>query len=395
MKNFVEKVDNFVSKSLQNKYDKYIIILSIFIIGIMCGIYFNAIGNIDSMVAKEKIDIMLSNYYKDVELDDEKINNLYIEAVARSLGDDYTFYSYGDEAKEISENLSGRICGIGITASAHSSGGLEVLDVFTESPAEKAGLQKGDVIVNVDGDSILTLTQDQSIGKIKGEENTYVSIIVLRGTEEKHFDIKRESIEIPDVTSQMYGDYGYIRISSFSENADEQFHREIKKMKTAKGLVIDLRYNGGGLLETVKAIADDLMDDDILITVEYKDKEDEIIRLTDGKEIDVPIILLVNQYTASASEVLAGSLRDNLDSEIVGTTTYGKGIICTYIEYKDGTAMSVSNGEYVLPYGKHINKVGIKPDYEYPEQYEEGWEIEDMQLSFAITQLKLNERQVR
>lgn len=341
--------------------------VAMLLVGVVIGTYGSKFGEFNSDIYNYKVNALIEEYYGDTKLDREKLEHLYVEAVAKAVGDKYTFYEYGSDAKDLQESVDGSFCGIGITATLANSGGLEVTEVFEDSPAYKEGLQVKDIIIGVDGEDVQEESQDYIISKIKGPKDSYVRLSVLR-----HDDnivsllVKRDTVVIPDVETDEYGNFAYVKIRSFSKNADEQFTSKVSEMmkdKKYKGLLLDLRDNTGGLLETVENIADDLMDEGVLIKAKYKNKKDEVIKLSNGKIVDLPIVVIVNEYTASASEVLTGALRDNLGCEVVGEKTYGKGIICSFIEYKDGSVMSVSNGEYILPKGDKINNVGIYPTH--------------------------------
>lgn len=323
----------------------------------------------------DKISNMLSDYYGDADIDDKKLEDLYIKSVAQALGDKYTFYSFGEQADKMQEQMNGKFCGIGVRVTPDQKGIL-VTEVMENSPSEKVGLQAGDIIFKINGEYVVIDSYESytaSVETLKGEAGTQVNIEVYRDKtgETCGFEITREEIEAQDVTYKNIGDYGYIRISTFSDNTAKQFASCVNKSQKNgdSGIVLDLRNNTGGLLESVVNVANELMDNKTLITQKYKSGKEKSIKLENGKSYNNNIVVIVNELTASASEILAGSLRDNIGCKIVGKTTYGKGIICTYKEYDDGSVSCVSSGEYILPNGESINEIGIKPDYEVEFDY--------------------------
>lgn len=351
---------------MRDNIEKVLRGVAILLVGVVIGAYGSKFGDFNSDIYNYKVNALIKEYYGDTKLNKEKLEHLYVEAVAKSVDDKYTFYEYGSDAKDLQESIDGSFCGIGITATLAYSGGLEVTEVFEDSPAYEEGMQVRDIIIGVDGEDVKEQSQEYIISKIKGPKGSYVRLSVLRDETILSLLVKRDNVVIPDVETSEYRDFAYVKIRSFSKNADEQFNKKVKELaknKKYKGLILDLRDNTGGLLETVENIADDLMDESVLIKAKYKNKKDEFIKLSDGKIIDLPIVVLINEYTASASEILTGALRDNLGCELVGQKTYGKGIICSFIEYKDGSVMSISNGEYILPKGDKINNVGIYPTH--------------------------------
>lgn len=350
----------------------------------------NYITNTKPYLLNDKVADMLSDYYGDKEIDSKELEDIYVKSVAQALGDKYTFYSFGEQAESLDEQVSGKFCGIGVRVLADEKG-IKISEVMENSPAEKVGLQSGDIIFKVDGEYINTETYGSyldSIDKIKGDEGTQVEIEIYRDktAETKVFTVTREQVETQEVSYKSMDGFGYIKINSFSDNTAEQFSKCLSKSEKNgdSGLIIDLRGNLGGLLDSVTSVANELMDNKILITQKYKNDKDKIIKLENGKSYNKPIVVLVNGATASASEVLAGSLRDNCGSRIIGETTYGKGVICTYKKYSDGSASCVSSGEYILPNGESINEIGIKPDVEVENDNGDG----DKQLECALDTIK-------
>ena len=236
------------------------------------------------------------------------------------------------------------------------------------SPAEKAGVKTGDFIVNVEGEDVTAENVSKMSDKIKGEEGTKVKIKVRRGEEIIDFEIERKKIVISHIKARVLeNNIGYIDIKDFDGGTAEEFKTKYDELskKGIKSLIIDIRSNGGGIVDESLNILDMLLEKDttLLITVNKK-QEEEVTKAKKKQEIDIPVIVLTNQYSASASEILAGALKDNGRAKIVGTKTYGKGVIQTLRTLTDGSGLKTTTEEYYTPNRNKINKIGIKPDYE-------------------------------
>lgn len=378
------------------KTDKFFTLLmciATFIIGVLITtlcwqIYIN---NDNGIIKSDKVNKIISSYYGDEKPNKEELENIYIQSVIDYMGDKYTYYVSGDKAEQIDNNLSGKICGIGIRVSWHPEG-IQIVRVMENSPAERSGLYKGLIITEVDGNIVDTSDYSEFVEMITGADGTTVRIKVKDEgkANERAYTIKRQLIDVENAYYSKIGDSDYIRIETFSDGVSEQFKQCLTKANSKNGLIIDLRGNTGGVLKEAEYIADSLMDDVVMITTRENNGKEDTIKLNDGKKFDKPIVILVDGMTASASEVLAGSLRDNVGAKIVGTKTYGKGIICDYVRYNDGSIVSVSSGEYILPKGESIDKVGILPDYIIEFKSSENKSVymmepeEDNQLNKAI-----------
>ena len=347
----------------------------------------NAINNI------EKI---LNTYYLN-EIDEQQTIEGAIKGYVAGLGDPYTEYITKDEMEEYTVNLMGNYVGIGIYMVANTEKNtVEVLMPIKGSPAEEAGILAGDTIISVDGIEYTGENMDAAANAIKGKEGTVVKLIIERNQEIKTFEIKRRKVITNPVESKiLQNNIGYIQITSFDEETANSFKNEFVELKNQgiSSLIIDLRNNGGGLVDSTLQIADYIVPKgkELLITVN-KDKKEIIEKAKQDVLIDMQIVVLVNENSASASEILAGALKDLDEATIVGKTTYGKGVIQELLSFKDGSGLKVTTHEYFTPNRNKINGVGIVPDeiVELPEGVNPLYitENNDTQLQKAIEILK-------
>ena len=333
------------------------------------------------------------------EIDEEKMIEGVLEGYVAALGDEYTEYLTQEEVTELMQDVNGEYVGVGVyIAQNDKTNEIIVVGVIEDSPAYKAGILAGDIIKKVDGKEYTAEELTTASNKMKGIEGTNVKDTILRDGEEKELDIKREKIKFKYVSSEkLENNIGYIRISSFEGECSKEFKNAYNDLK-AQGidsLIIDLRNNGGGLVSQSLAIADMIVPNGAktLITVDKKGKEE--ISYSKGEPIvDVPIVILVNEYTASASEILTAAIKENVDCKVVGTTTYGKGIIQGIFLFNDQkTGLKITMQEYFTPNHNKLHKIGIEPDetVELPEEWKGHVTVEkefDTQLNRAIEILK-------
>lgn len=325
-----------------------------------------------------------------------------------SLGDPYSTYYTAEEYQSVEESNEGEYCGIGVQVSQNVyTGTITVVKVFKGTPAEKAGMLPGDVItgvgdVNVEGMDLSLLVSDY----IKGEEGTEVSITVYRESTDDFVDMtmKRAIVQNPTVEYTMLDDQiGYISISTFEEVTAEQFKKAVDDLegKGARGLILDLRNNGGGVVTSAKAISDYVLPDgDTIVSFKGKGVPDSSFAAEDGHQVDIPIVVLVNEQSASAAEVVTGALKDNDRALVLGTRTFGKGIAQGIYPLPDGSAVKLTTSYYYVPSGECIHGEGIEPDLEVElkDELKSMIEIpkeEDNQLQAAISVLTDGEEATR
>ena len=328
---------------------------------------------------------ILDKYYLG-EINEEKLKEGAIKGYIEGVGDKYTEYISKEEMEEYMEDTKGNFVGIGIyMIQDKKTDKIMIVAPIKNSPAEKAGVQAGDLILAVDGQECTANDMNIISTKIKGEAGTTVKLKLQRGNENLELEIKRESVTVNPVESKMLeSSIGYIKFTSFDENTSEDFKKNFESLqkKGAKSLIIDLK------------IADYVTEKDSVLLYEVDKENKEIIKKSKNEPIiKMPIILLTNENTASSSEILAGALKDLGKAKIVGTKTYGKGVIQEILTLPDGSGIKITTEKYLTPNKTEINKVGIEPDekVELPEDLKNALEIEekkDTQLQKAIQMLK-------
>lgn len=319
------------------------------------------------------------------EIDEQKILDETIKGYINGLDDEYSEYMTTEEWDDFQSQALGNYVGIGIYMATDKNDNVVVLSPIEDSPAEKAGIEQGDIIAAVNEENVLGTSSDKVASLIKGEEGTEVKIKILRDNEYLDFNLKREAIKIYHVEQEMLeNNIGYISLLTFDEGCAEEFKIALQDLtsKGAKKLIIDLRNNTGGLVDEALEIADCFVPkgENLLITVDAKGNK-EYSKSEKDPIVDCEIIVLTNEYSASASEILLGALRDSGKAKSVGTKTFGKGVIQSVYLLEDNSALKLTVNEYFTPNETKINKVGIEPDYEV-ELSEDSQE--DLQLNKAI-----------
>ena len=370
--------------------------------------YFTKSGSGQKIIStsSENQDIAseLSKYKKIIDkyflgnVDEEKLKEGAIKGYIEGLDDQYTEYISKDDMKDYLEDTTVNFVGIGIYMTKDTNANkIMVLSPIKGSPAEKAGILPGDYIISVDGVTYTADDMSVAANKIKGEVGSSVKIEILRNSETKTFEIKRENIKVNPVEGKVLeNNIGYIEFSSFDEGTADDFKAEYEELakKGIKSLVIDLRNNGGGIVSEALQIADYILDkDDVVLYEVDKNNKEEIEKSENAPIINMPIVLLTNGNTASSSEILAGALKDHGKAKIVGTKTYGKGVIQQLLTLPDGSGLKITSEEYLTPNKTKINKIGIEPDekVELPDSVKNVLTVEqkdDTQLQKAIEILK-------
>ena len=320
------------------------------------------------------------------DIDEESMLEGAIKGYVEGLGDPYTEYLTKEEMEEFTEETNSEYVGIGVYVGNDTvNNTILVVGVMKSSPAEEAGIQIGDVIEKIDGVAYTGKQLDEATKVLKAEEGTTATLTIRRDNEEKELTVVRRKITVQHVASEMLeNNIAYIQIDSFDANVASSFEEQITSLinNGATGIIIDLRNNGGGIVDEATGIADLFLDkgETILITKSKKENnEEETKSERDPIVKDIPVVILVNEATASASEILAGALKDNYGATIIGKQTYGKGVIQTLYTLTDGSGIKITTEEYYTPNHNQINEVGITPDIEV-----DITENEDTQLQRAI-----------
>lgn len=316
---------------------------------------------------KQVRNLLEKDYYENV--DENVLLEGAISGMTDSLKDPYTVYFPKEQMKSFMEKSEGSYVGIGISINVDNNGLLTVIEPFDDSPAKKVGIIQGDKIVKVDDKDVTGLRDENMvISMIKGTENTKVKISVYRPSEGKTIDFEmiRKKIKIVNIKSEvLQGDIGYIKIVMFDNEIGTYFEDHLNKLlsKKIKGLIIDLRDDPGGDYEEVVKIADRLLPKGLIVYTEdkYKNRDE---KTSDAKELSLPMALLVNGNSASASEILAGAVKDHKKGTLIGTRTFGKGLVQVVKQLDDGSGLKVTIARYFTPSGVCIQGIGIQPDIE-------------------------------
>lgn len=345
----------------------------------------------------DKYREIIDKYYLG-EVDESKLEEGAIKGYIEGLDDPYTEYISKEDMDSYLDDTMGNFVGIGIYMIKNTKyDKIQVLSTIKGSPAEEAGIQSGDLIVSVDGIEYKADDMTAVSNKIKGEEGTKVTVELLRGSENVKYELTRSKVKVNQVEGKVISDdIGYIKFTSFDETTAEDFKKQYQELakKNIKSLIIDLRNNGGGIVDQALEIADYIVDKDSVLLYEVDKNDKETVRKAKTDPIiNMPIVILTNENTASASEILAGALKDLGKAKTVGTTTYGKGVIQQILKLNDGSGLKITIEEYQTPNKNKINKVGIEPDekVELPDSVESIFTIkesEDTQLQKAIDMLK-------
>ena len=347
--------------------------------------------------------IGLESYVKDnflKEVDEEKLQEGELKGMFQALEDPYSVYMTEDEFKDFMEHTKGIYGGIGVIVSPGDDNLITVVSPIEGTPGEKAGLKTGDKIIKVNGQEFTADNMDKAVKLMKGEPKTKVNLTVLRkGKDGKNdyidMDIVREEIRLITVKSDVVEDnIGYMKITSFDDLTYEDFKKNLDSLmkKNISGLIIDLRNNPGGLLDVCVDIADEFLGEGVIVYTETRNGE-RTYEKSNKSHIDIPLVVLVNEGSASASEIFAGAIKDRNRGVLIGNKTFGKGIVQRIKQLSDGSGFKLTVSEYFTPNGTNIHGIGIEPDIvvDLPEDVKEiGIEnlSQDVQLQTAIKKMK-------
>ncbi len=366
----------------------------------MLGIGINGSYSASSVLRAEKI--IKSSYYKDV--DDATLYKGALQGMMASLNDQYSWFVDEGSYKELTQDLGGKYTGIGVNVTLDTEDDLiTVVSPIEDTPAFKAGIAAGDKIISVNGTPVSKSNYQDAISMMRGSGNDVgdeIKLTIRRAATgaDEEMTLKREEITLKTVKYKMLDDkVGYIRITSFDENTGEEFTSALTELSGMKGLVIDLRNNGGGMLEPTLKIADSLLPEGLITYFEYRNGEKTEYK-SDADYLDIPLAVLINGSSASASEVLSGAIRDHSRGTLIGEKSFGKGIvqsILPFMKTKNGeTAIYITTSRYFTPSGECIHGQGISPDIQVPmpEEYanmsfDELTLDQDAQLEAAYTDI--------
>ena len=369
--------------------------------GNVLSLFLKRNSKLDYKKIEEKTSVLqnIIDRYFLFDEDMTKVEDGIYAGMMNGLGDPYTVYYTKEEYKALNEDTEGKYSGIGAVVSQNPNTKIiTIVKIFDNSPANDAGLQVGDIIYKIDGEEVAGTDMDILVKtKIRGEEGTSFKMTVLRGDERKEveLDLTRRSIEVETVAGKMLdNNIGYIAVSQFDAVTSEQFKSNIESLQSQgmTKLIVDLRGNPGGLLDQVVDMLDYILPDGLVLYTEDKYGKREEYYSDGSHELKIPMVVLVNENSASASEVFTATFRDFEWGTVVGKTTFGKGIVQNVLPLGDGTAVKITTQHYYPPSGYDLHKVGIKPDLEV--DLNEGAKIgtdSDNQLSAAIDILKNEE----
>lgn len=351
----------------------------------------------DDVTKKEKeIADLIDQYYYE-EIDQKAIAEGIYSGMVEGLGDPYSAYFTAEEYAAFNESATGTYCGIGVVLTQNAETNIvTILHVYPGTPAEEAGLKDGDVLAKVKDIDAASVELTELTAHIKGEEGTTVHLEIVREGESDYleFDVERRPITVPTLESQMLeGNVGFIRITEFSDSTSKQFETAVKELQTQgmKAMIVDLRDNPGGVLQGVCDILDQILPQGLVVYTE--DKYGNRSNYDSDKScLDIPMAVLINGNSASASEIFAGAIKDYEYGTLIGTKSFGKGIVQTIIPLADGSAVKVTMAKYFTPKGNYIHGVGIEPDieleYEYQGEDETYNPMHDNQVLKALEVLK-------
>lgn len=308
------------------------------------------------------------NYLYNKDIKDENLEAGLLKGLVAGLGDPYSQYLTAEEMAKLSETTTGKFQGIGVIISPDEDGTVTVISPIKGSPADRAGVESGDKILKINGKDFSAEKINEASKEMRGEKGTTVKILLLKkkNLKTEEVEIKREEIKIDSIIKDKIGDLGYIGITMFDEETGKDFVKALNELTSegVKGIILDMRGNPGGVVDAAVEIGDAILPKTSFVTL--KDNKGEVVQdyKLDDSYNDIKMVVLVNEGSASASEILAGAIRDLDRAKIIGKTTYGKGVVQNVMSLPGGDGLKLTTSEYFTPSGKSINKKGIVPDIE-------------------------------
>lgn len=308
------------------------------------------------------------NYLYNKDIKDENLEAGFLKGLVAGLGDPYSQYLTAEEMAKLSETTTGKFQGIGVIISPDEDGTVTVISPIKGSPADRAGVESGDKILKINGKDFSAEKINEASKEMRGEKGTSVKILLLKkkNLKTEEVEIKREEIKIDSILKNKIGDLGYIGITMFDEETGKDFVKALNELTSegVKGIILDMRGNPGGVVDAAVEIGDAILPKTSFVTL--KDNKGEVVQdyKLDDSYNDIKMVVLVNEGSASASEILAGAIRDLDRAKIIGKTTYGKGVVQNVMSLPGGDGLKLTTSEYFTPSGKSINKKGIVPDIE-------------------------------
>lgn len=347
------------------------------------------------------LQLIREKYYGEVRTE-MQMTYTAISGLLNTLDDPYTRFLDPSGYRNLKEENTGEFEGIGAQLSSQPTkeGYIRIFRPLTDGPADQAGIRKGDLITKVDGKTVVGKSVDEAVKIIRGKAGTPVHLTILRGKEEKQFTIVRKAVEFEVVTSEMKeSGIGYVSLQQFNEMADPKIDLAVRKLKSEgmKGLILDLRGNPGGLLDAAIDVSSRFIPPNRGVVIIVESQGQQETRKTNGRKYllsdGFPLVVLVNRTSASASEIVSGAVKDNKAGRIIGTTTFGKGLVQTVVPLSDGSACMITTAKYLTPSGKDINRSreqrgGVEPDEAIEVSEEEFFQGKDPQLRRALEYLR-------
>lgn len=322
--------------------------------------------NFGKVIVLEKY--LRENYLYNKDIKDENLEAGLLKGLVAGLGDPYSQYLTAEEMAKLSETTTGKFQGIGVIISPDEDGTVTVISPIKGSPADRAGVESGDKILKINGKDFSAEKINEASKEMRGEKGTTVKILLLKkkNLKTEEVEIKREEIKIDSIIKDKIGDLGYIGITMFDEETGKDFVKALNELTSegVKGIILDMRGNPGGVVDAAVEIGEAILPKTSFVTL--KDNKGEVVQdyKLDDSYNDIKMVVLVNEGSASASEILAGAIRDLDRAKIIGKTSYGKGVVQNVMSLPGGDGLKLTTSEYFTPSGKSINKKGIVPDIE-------------------------------